>query len=75
MWHIIRNLNSTGEPVPPIEQKIRQLRSTMGWSREELARNLSVSLSSVNRWELYNVTPSPLARKELEKLFKKAGIS
>jgi len=61
--------------VPPIEQKIRSLRTAMGWSREELARKLEVSLSSVNRWELYNVTPSPLARRELEKLFKKAGIS
>jgi DNA-binding transcriptional regulator YiaG len=58
-----------------INQKIRQLRANMGWTREELARQLEVSLSSVNRWELYDTSPSPMARRALEKLFKKAGMN
>ncbi len=60
--------------MPTIEQRLRQLRRVMGWSREDLARRVDVSLSSVQRWELYNVKPSRLARKELDRLFKKAGL-
>jgi ribosome-binding protein aMBF1 (putative translation factor) len=41
----------------------------MGWSREALARHIDVSLSSVQRWEFYNVKPSKPAQKELNKLF------
>ena len=57
-----------------IQKTLRELRSKMGWSREMLARQLDVSLSTVQRWELYDVKPSRLAQKELDKLFKKAGI-
>jgi len=47
----------------------------MNWSQEELARNIGVSLSSVQRWELRYFKPSRLAMRELNKLFKKAEIS
>ena len=57
-----------------LHERIRELRSIMGWSREQLARQIDVSLSSVQRWELYNVKPSKPAQKELNKLFKRAGL-
>ena len=57
-----------------LQERIRALRSINGWSREQLARQIDVSLSSVQRWELYDVKPSKPAQKELNKLFKKAGL-
>lgn len=57
-----------------LHDRLKTLRSKMGWSREALARQIDVSLSSVQRWELYNVKPSKPAQKELTKLFKKAGL-
>jgi len=47
----------------------------MNWSQEELARNIGVSLSSVQRWELRYVKPSRLAQRELNKLFKNVGLN
>jgi DNA-binding transcriptional regulator YiaG len=46
----------------------------MDWTQEELAQQIDVSLSTVQRWELRKARPSRLARKELNKLFKRAGI-
>ena len=57
-----------------IQERIKELRTKMGWSRETLARQMDVSLSSVQRWELYNVKPSKPAQKELNKLFRRAGL-
>jgi ribosome-binding protein aMBF1 (putative translation factor) len=57
-----------------LQERIRELRCIMGWSREDLARQIDVSLSSVQRWELYNVKPSKPAQKELNKLFKRVGL-
>jgi DNA-binding transcriptional regulator YiaG len=51
------------------QERIKKLRMKMGWSREALARHIDVSLSSVQRWEFYNVKPSKPAQKELNKLF------
>ena len=61
--------------VEQLSQRVKTLRSKMGWSREKLAREIGVSLSTVQRWELKNVKPSRLARRELKKLFKRAGLS
>jgi len=57
-----------------LQERIRELRCIMGWSREDLARQIDVSLSSVQRWELYNVKPGKPAQKELNKLFKRVGL-
>ncbi len=64
-------VNST-EQVP---QKVKVLRSKMSCSQEELARQIGVSLSTVQRWELRGVKPSRLAMRELNKLLVKAGMS
>ena len=77
MYHVIYRLLyriARGDDMQQLQERIRELRSKMGWSREALARQIDVSLSSVQRWELYNVTPSKPSQKELGKLFKRAGL-
>lgn len=56
------------------KEKVKTLRKIMDWSQEDLARYIGVSLSTVQRWELKDTKPSRLARRELEKLFRKANI-
>ena len=46
----------------------------MGWAQEDLARQINVSLSTVQRWEGKGAKPTRHARKELARLFKEAGI-
>ena len=50
--------------------QIRAMRVKKGWSQEELARRVGVSLSTVQRWEANGTKPSRLAARELEKVFK-----
>ena len=52
-------------------QKIKTLRRTMRWSQEDLAREIGVSLSTVQRWETKGGRPIRLARMKLVKLFRK----
>ena len=57
-----------------LKEKVRELRKRRDWSQEDLAREIGVSLSTVQRWEKKGGTPTRLARRELRKLFHKAGI-
>ncbi|HJX13346.1 MAG TPA: helix-turn-helix transcriptional regulator [Dehalococcoidales bacterium] len=57
-----------------LKEKVRELRKRKEWVQEDLARELGVSLSTVQRWESRGGTPTRLARRELKKLFKDAGI-
>jgi transcriptional regulator with XRE-family HTH domain len=50
---------------------LRQSRKNHGWSQEQVARMLGVSLYTVQRWELGKTHPSPLAVAKLEELFGK----
>jgi putative transcriptional regulator len=58
-----------------LQKKLNELRKKKGWSQEDLAHEVGVSLSTIQRWErkggkrLFR-----LARRELEKLFKEADI-
>lgn len=54
--------------------KIRALRKTMKLSQEDLAREIGVSLSTVQRWETKGGRPIRLARIELERFFREAGM-
>ena len=58
-----------------LKEKVKELREKRGWAQEDLAREIGVSLSTVQRWEKQGAKPSRLARKELARLFLKAGIS
>ena len=56
--------------------KIKALRSAKGWSQEDMARVIEVSLSTIQRWEGKGVgRPTRHGRKELARLFKQVGIS
>jgi len=57
-----------------LSEKVRELRRRMGWSQEDLARQIDVSLSTVQRWELKGGRPSRLARRALRRLFREADI-
>ncbi len=57
-----------------LKEKVRELRKIKEWAQEDLARELGVSLSTVQRWENRGGNPTRLARRELKKLFLEAGI-
>jgi transcriptional regulator with XRE-family HTH domain len=57
-----------------LKEKVRELRRIKGWAQEDLAREMGVSLSTIQRWEKRGGNPTRLARRELKKLFKEAGI-
>jgi len=78
-------LATVSEKIPPdvargamlmerLNEKVRKLRKKKGWAQEDLAREIDVSLSTVQRWEGRGARPTRLARKELKKLFQEAGI-
>ncbi len=55
-------------------EKVKMLREKRGWSQEDLAWEIDVSLSTVQHWEKKGSKPTRLARRELNRLFKEAGI-
>jgi len=57
-----------------LKEKVRELRKRRGWVQEDLAKELEVSLSTIQRWEKKGGAPTRLARRELKKLFHEAGI-
>jgi ribosome-binding protein aMBF1 (putative translation factor) len=57
-----------------LAEKVKQLRRRTGWAQEDLAHEIGVSLSTVQRWERQGGQPTRLARRELKRLFDKVGI-
>jgi transcriptional regulator with XRE-family HTH domain len=57
-----------------LQEKVKELRKIKSWSQEDLARDIGVSLSTVQRWESRGGEPIRLARRELARLFHEAGI-
>jgi len=58
-----------------LKEKVKELRRKTGWTQEDLAREIGVSLSTVQRWEKKGGKPTRLARRELKGLFNEAGIN
>ena len=56
-------------------EKVKELRKKMDWAQEDLAREVDVSLSTVQRWEGKGAKPNRHSRGELTRLFQKTGIS
>ena len=56
------------------KEKVKELRKKKGWAQEDLAREIGVSLSTIQRWEGKGAKPTRLARRELARLFQEAGI-
>lgn len=42
---------------------IKRVRAELGLSQEQLARELNISFSTVNRWENGKSNPSPMAKE------------
>jgi DNA-binding transcriptional regulator YiaG len=49
-------------------EEIREFRSKMAMTQEELAHQLGVTVSTVNRWENGHTKPSKLAMQSLERI-------
>jgi len=58
-----------------LQEKLRELRTKKRWTQEDLAREIHVSLSTVQRWEKKGGEPTRLARRELKRIFRRAGIA
>jgi len=56
-----------------IAEQLKALRRQHGWSQEDLARELGVSFSTVNRWENDKAKPSKLAKKQIKRLLSEAN--
>jgi len=61
--------------VEEFRGKVKELRKKMGWAQEDLARQINVSLSTIQRWEGKGAKPTRHVRQELARLFREAGIN
>ena len=57
-----------------LKEKVKELRQRKGWAQEDLAQEIGVSLSTIQRWEKQGGKPTRLARRELKRVFQEAGI-
>ena len=57
-----------------LQKKVKALREKKGWAQEDLAREIDVSLSTVQRWEGKGAKPIHHARRQLQSLFQEAAI-
>ena len=65
--------SSAGTPPPHAARLIRAWRLRLGLTQEGLARALSVTFSTVSRWENGHVLPSKLAWRALRELAEARG--
>lgn len=56
-------------------EAVKELRRKRGWAQEDAAREIGVSLSTVQRWENGSVRPTRLAKKVMTQLFIEYHIS
>ena len=59
--------------IPEYSKKIRDLRLSLGMTREQFAVRLGVSMSSVIRWETGRGEPAQLAQKMINQLSDQKG--
>jgi len=60
--------------VDELRAKIKALRERKGWAQEDLAQEIDVSLSTVQRWEGKGARPTRHARRQLQRLFREVGL-
>jgi non-specific serine/threonine protein kinase len=68
-------VNNEPQDVVPLVARLRLLRTRLGLSQEQLARRLSVSFATVNRWESGRSQPSARARQAIAELEAAATTS
>lgn len=79
---MIYNVAQTAQKMQPyflwlmdkFQERVRKLREKKGWAQEDLAREIDVSLSTVQRWEGKGAKPIRHARRELKRLFQEVGL-
>ena len=54
-----------------VPKMIRELRTVLGLTQEQLAAKVGVTFTTVNRWENNKAKPSPLALQKIKQLQKK----
>ncbi len=64
--------NGSSEPQRRSTPGVLELRKRLGMTQEQLARELGVTVGTVNRWENGRFRPSPLALRGLERLAERA---
>ena len=57
------------------DEILKKIRTELNLTQEQLARDLNVSFSTLNRWENSHTTPSRLARMRMLDYCKIHGIS
>jgi transcriptional regulator with XRE-family HTH domain len=57
------------------DKTLRRIRKESGLTQEQLARDLNVSFSTLNRWENGHASPSRLARMRLVDYCVRTGVS
>jgi DNA-binding XRE family transcriptional regulator len=57
-----------------LQQKVRRLRKKREWTQEDLAHEIGVSLSTVQRWERKGGKPIRIVARELTRLFAETSI-
>ena len=58
-----------------IDEILKEIRKTLNISQEQLARELKISFTTINRWENGRRKPSQLAKMRLSEYCADNGIS
>jgi DNA-binding XRE family transcriptional regulator len=57
-----------------LKQKVKRLRKKRKWTQEDLAHEIGVSLSTVQRWERQGGKPIRIIARKLNRLFAEVSI-
>jgi DNA-binding transcriptional regulator YiaG len=58
---------------PEASKLVRELRFLTGLTQEQFAASVGVTYATINRWENGRAKPSPLALKQIERMFRELG--
>lgn len=58
-----------------LDEILKDIRKELNITQEQLARDLNVSFSTLNRWENCHNTPSRLARMRIKDYCSQKGVS
>lgn len=56
------------------EEVVKMIRTELGITQEQLARELNISFSTINRWENGHTSPSKLAKMRLLEFCSKNDV-
>ena len=68
MLHYDGGIKSAKCELKEVATVLKNLREEKNWSQEDLAHELGVSFSTINRWENGKTTPSKMAQAHINRL-------